>query len=333
MVSGCGCGFAVAHMNVLVGDIGGTKTLLQIASLDGGEFRASHEVRFESRAWSQFVPLLAEFLRTAPLPIPELACFAVAGPVEGTKARLTNLPWTDLDGESLAHHFGLRRVLVINDFTAVGFGIAGLGATDLATLQTGQERLHAPRAVLGAGTGLGQGILVWVNGRYEPLESEGGHVDFAPLDDEQEQLLRFLGDRYAHVSYERLLSGSGLVEIYHFLCCSMGAGKNPALEDAAAISAAALGASDPLAVHTLRMFARIYGQQAGNLALTCLARGGVYVAGGIASHILPFLKDGEFIRSFRAKGRMERLLREMPVRVVLNHRVGLIGAAIAASRL
>ncbi|CAK0771686.1 Glucokinase [Gammaproteobacteria bacterium] len=320
---------------VLAGDIGGTKTLLQIAEVEGKDCRIYHEARFTSGEWSGFLPLVEDFFRTAPLPLPETACFAVAGPVEGKRTRLTNLPWQDLDATHLAAHFGMRQVRLINDFLAVGYGIEGLAETELATLQTGHEQPQAPRALLGAGTGLGQGILVWKNGRYDPLDTEGGHVDFAPLDEEQEGLLRFLRTRHDHVSYERLLSGSGLVEIYRFLCSQTKTAQELATigtDQAAAISAAALDAVDPVAVHTLHLFARIYGQQAGNLALTCLARGGVYVAGGIAPRILPFLQNGEFIRAFRAKGRMERLLVEMPVRVVLNPRVGLLGAAIAAAR-
>jgi len=325
-------------MKVLAGDIGGTKTLLQVVEVGKKSRRICHEARFESADWPAFSPLVGEFLCDTYPPLPETACFAVAGPVEGKRAKLTNLPWEDLDATHLADYFGMREVLLINDFLAVGHGIQGLAEAEIATLQAGQEQPHAPRAIIGAGTGLGQGILVWKNGRYGPLDTEGGHVDFAPLDAEQEGLLRFLKTRYAHVSYERLLSGSGLVEIYRFLCNSAATKRESTIIDsqpdlAAAISAAALDASDPIAVHALHLFARIYGQQAGNLALTCLARGGVYVAGGIAPRILPFLQDGEFIRAFRAKGRMERLLVDMPVRVVLNPRVGLLGAAIVASRI
>ncbi|CAK0759106.1 Glucokinase [Gammaproteobacteria bacterium] len=317
-------------MNVLAGDVGGTKTLLQIAEVTASGYHTRHEARFESVAWSGFVPLVEEFLRTVPF-FPEKACFAVAGPVEGTHAKLTNLSWEDLDATRLATHFGIRQVSIINDFQAIGYGIEGLAAAELATLQAGYKVPRAPRALLGAGTGLGQGILVWKDGHYFPLDSEGGHVDFAPRDKEQEGLLQFLQTRYDHVSYERLLSGMGLVEIYRFLRSQTSNQDTPNFEHAASISAAAFTA-DPLAVHALRLFVRIYGQQAGNLALTCLARGGVYVAGGIAPRILPFLQEGEFIRAFRAKGRMERLLVEIPVRVVLNHRVGLLGAGLFAAR-
>ena len=309
-------------MRVLAGDIGSTKTLLQIVTREKGYCHSSHTARFDSRAWSNFIPIVEEFLRTAPPPVPEVACFAVAGPVEGSRAQLTNLPWEPLDAFRLARHFGLHRVRLINDFSAVGYGIEGLSETEWVTLQAGQARLRAPRALLGAGTGLGQGIAVWVNDRYEPLDTEGGHVDFAPVDEEQDRLLQFLRIRYDHVSYERLLSGAGLMDIYQFFC--------GAIHEASAISAAALAGSDPIAVHALRLFARIYGQQAGNLALTCLARGGVYLAGGIAQYILPFLQDGAFLHAFRSKGRMEPVLREIPVHVILNPRVGLLGAALVA---
>jgi glucokinase len=328
-------------MNVLAGDIGGTKTLLQLAEVDGSGCRVLYETRFESGAWSSFLPMLEEFLRTAPLSSPiETICFAVAGPVDGARATVTNLPWENLNATSLTDRLGVPRVLLINDFQAVGYGLMGLAAADVAVLQEGRERLRAPRALLGAGTGLGQGILVWQSDRYEPLATEGGHVDFAPVDEEQLELLRFLMTRHDHVSYERLLSGSGLVTLYQFLrgpqapeTALEAALADPQCDPAAVISNAALAANDPVAVRTLRLFARIYGQQAGNLALTCLAGGGVYLAGGIAPRILPFLQDGAFLHSFQAKGRMGRLLTEMPVRVVLNPQVGLLGAAMAAARV
>ena len=322
-------------MKVLVGDIGGTKTLLQITELEGNHVHIYHTERFASNAWTGFTPLLEEFLSTTAVR-PEKACLAVAGPVDENRARLTNLPWEDLDAISLASHFKMRSILLINDFQAIGHGIAGLTENEFATLQEGREYLHAPRALLGAGTGLGQSILVWENGSYVPLETEGGHADFSPLNEEQDRLLQFLRIRYGHVSYERLLSGAGLVNIYQFLYSSLFPAGEPltinATIDPAAISTAALNTSDPIAVRSLHLFVRIYGQQAGNLALTCLARGGVYIAGGIAPQILSVLQNGEFIQAFRSKGRMERLLVEIPVRVVLNPHVGLLGATIVATR-
>jgi len=311
-------------MKILSGDIGGTKTLLQIADMTDGQLHIRHAVRFASNAWTGITPLVEQFLINSDF-LPEIACFAIAGPVDGHRAQLTNLPWTDVDADSLARYFGIKQIIFLNDFQAIGYGIDGLAESELAILQAGNAIHGAPRALLGAGTGLGQSILLWRNGRYFPLESEGGHVDFAPTNLEQERLWEFLHERFSHVSYERILSGAGLVAIDHFLRGSLFHESNEK-DLAMEISTAALTARDPIAVRSLRLFVQIYGQQAGNLALTCLARGGVYLAGGIAPRIFPFLIDGEFIRAFRAKGRMERLLIEMPVRVILNPEIGLIGA-------
>lgn len=320
-------------MQVLAGDIGGTKTLLQIAELTQTNYSIHYEERFESKSWQGFIPLLEKFLNNAHHQyLPQTACFAVAGPVNGNYAQLTNLAWDDINISQIARYFDIAQIKLINDFQAVGYGIAGIQAKELAILQTGHELLHAPRIVIGAGTGLGQSILIWQDGHYYPLTSEGGHVDFAPRDFEQTQLLNFLLARYAHVSYERLLSGAGLVAIYQFMCAAKLPHNEQIFTQAAEISTAALHGSDPIAIDTLKLFVRIYGQQAGNFALTCLAHGGVYIAGGIAPRILPFFQDGEFMRAFNDKGRMNRLTVTMPVSVVLNSRVGLIGAALVASR-
>ena len=307
-------------MQVLAGDIGGTKTLLQLAEVTKEHCHALHEARFESSAWSGLQPMVERFLQTSPHnAIPEVACFAVAGPVDGQRATVTNLPWDDLDVPQLVAHLGIHRVFFLNDFQAVGYGLDALSEDDIIVLQEGRERPHAPRALIGAGTGLGQSILLWQNGQYEPLDTEGGHVDFAPTDEEQIELLRFMRTRHDHISVERLLSGAGLVTIDQFL-------RNAEPRPAAVISEAALQGNDPIAEHALQLLVRIYVQQAGNLALTCLARGGVYVAGGIAPRILPFLQEGTFLQGFLAKGRMERILLNIPVRVVRNPRVGLLGA-------
>lgn len=302
-------------MRILGGDIGGTKTLLRLVE----DEQDLYEARFESAKWLGFQPLLKEFFRVAPTgPAPESACFAVAGPVKDGRSVLTNLPWKDLNAEEISKHFGIPKVSLINDFHAVGIGISVLPQEDFACLQVGRRKPRAPQVVLGAGTGLGQGILIWEGGTYRPLETEGGHVDFAPVDEEQIQLFRFLKKQHDRISVERILSGSGLEKIYQCFCGTV--------LSAANISAGALSGENSCAVHTLRLFAKIYGQQAGNLALTSLARGGVYLAGGIAPRILPFLQENNFLEAFCAKGRMSRLMIDIPVQVVLNPKVGIVGA-------
>jgi glucokinase len=330
-------------MRVLAGDIGGTNTRLIIAEVDGPRCRTLIERRLPSRDHASFASVLESFLSAArgdKSLAASRACFAIAGPIrddDGTqRVRLTNLPWA-MDSAAIASEFDFERVRFINDFQAVGYGIEALAPRDLATLQAGSPRAHGPRVVLGAGTGLGQTVCVWQGDHYEALPAEGGHVDFAPTDEMQDELLRYLRKQHGRVSCERILSGSGLVHLYEFLHsrAAGGAASAPPLhtpDPAAAVSAAALDGSDPLAVQALDLFVRIYGAHAGDLALTVLATGGVYVAGGIAPKIIAKLKDGAFVRAFNAKGRMAELVRSMPVLVVMNESAGLLGAALTAGR-
>ncbi len=329
---------------ILAGDVGGTKTLLQLAEVRDGVFRPICERRFDSAAHGDFNALVGEFLRAAALPPAaarpvDAACFGVAGPIHGRGAKITNLAWT-IDADAVGAEFGIASVSLINDFTAVGHGIEVMREHELAPLQAGEPEARGTRAVLGAGTGLGEGILVWQEDQYRALPSEGGHVDFAPADAEQDGLLRYLRPIFGHVSYERILSGDGLVKIFEYLT---GEGLASATEPlrqamleqdpAAAISEFALDGRDPAALRALDLFIAIYGAQAGNLALTTLARGGVYVAGGIAPKIIARLKHGGFVRAFNDKGRFSALMQRMPVHVVMNPEVGLMGAALVASRL
>lgn len=326
-------------MRVLAGDIGGTKVLLQIAEADGRSCRVHAEARYESAQYPDFMLLVEEFLRLTRVHDLRAACFGIAGPVrptaDGEAADVTNLPWR-IESGALVRELKIPRVRLINDFQAVGYGIAALGAEDFAVMQQGQRQPRATCALIGAGTGLGQGLLVWANDYYEAVATEGGHADFAPIDEVQMDLLGYLRGRFGRVSYERILSGPGLVNVYGFFL-ARGIPGAPGLLQAedppAAITKAALAAEDPAAVETLRLFVRVYGAQCGNLALTCLATGGVYIAGGIAAKLLPALRKGEFVRAFSDKGRMSALLATIPIDVILNPRVGLIGAALAGSRL
>ncbi len=332
-------------MQVLAGDIGGTTTRLCITETDGRHHQTYIECRYASREHPDLAAVVRHFIIDAGSHVREFpgqACFAVAGPVEvtasGETARVTNLPWT-ISSQTLSREFGFRHVRVINDFQAVGYGIEGLSPGDLVVLQEGTPMARAPRAVLGAGTGLGQSILVWQGGHYEALPTEGGHAGFAPVTSLQDELLRFLRERYGRVSCERLISGPGLVAIYEFLRHRGGIAESPAVAEALrngdpgeVISRVAMDRHDPLAGAALDLFIEIYGSHAGDLALTAGASGGVYISGGIAAKILPRLRAGAFVRAFNDKGRMQRLTEAIPVSVVTVDTVGLIGAVLTAVR-
>lgn len=327
---------------VLAADVGGTNARLLLADSDGHRYVPIREQHYASADWPDLRPILQDFFATETA-LPQCACVAIAGPVTGTaehqQAQVTNLPWI-LDSQVMADTLGIARVVLINDFAAVAYGIAALDEIDLARLQAGEPRPFAPRAVLGAGTGLGQALLVHCGSHYEVLPTEGGHVDFAPQNEEQCHLLRALRHDYGHVSYERLLSGAGLVYLYEFFRQRRGAAGPDTLaqadlagiDRAAAISQSALAGSDPIAVQALHEFATLYGAQAGNLALTCLPFGGLYVAGGIAPKILTKLLDGSFMDAFNAKGRMAAVTARIPVHVVTHRNPGLLGAALYAAR-
>ncbi len=330
-------------MRILAGDIGGTKTLLQVAECAAGRCRPVREQRFDSGAHASLASIIRDFFRDDRAPEIEAACFGVAGPVKqaasGERVKVTNLPW-EIDSQSLAREFGFPHARLINDFQAVGYGIEALGARDLVVLQQGEAVPRGPRAVIGAGTGLGQGILVWDRDHYEPIATEGGHASFGPMDELQLDLTRYLFKTCGRSSYERVLSGHGLARLYSFLKAR---GEIPesltvaqAMQDddpAAAITRAALERNDALANRALDLFVDIYGAQAGNLALTVGATGGVYIAGGIAPKIIARLTDGRFMRAFCNKGKMTPYVTAVPVQVVTNPQVGLIGAALAASRM
>lgn len=332
-------------MKVLAGDLGGTKTLLLLGECTAHGCRTLCMERYRSNAYDGLVPMVQDFLATAGSDAadPQGACFGIAGPVaeypNGQRARVTNLPW-ELDSAQIAQQLGLAHVRLINDFQAIGYGIEVLAASDLVALQEGHPVHAGPRALIGAGTGLGEAMMVWRDNHYEVLPSEGGHADFAPTDGEQVALLESLRQRYGRVSYERVLSGPGLANVFAHLPRAPGERPSADLDAAldggdpsAAISEFALSGRDPLAQRALECFVRIYGAQAGNLALTCLATGGVFLAGGIAPKILRRLQDGAFLEAFRDKGRMSEVLAKIPVWVIRNPEVGLMGAALAAARL
>ena len=305
-------------MRVIAGDVGGTKTLLQF--VDRGSVVA--EKRFESGEYATFDALLKAFMPSAEKPI-DAACFAVAGPVFDQRAEVTNLGWR-MDARALAASFGIRNVALINDFYAVALGVPLLTPSERLSLNAGDRQPNAPIAILGAGTGLGQAILVSQAGQWDVIPSEGGHADFAPQDEKQMRLLTVLQQKYGHVSWERLISGMGLVNIFTFL-----GGEEIDPGEIAALAEK----NDPRAIETFRIFVDIYGSEAGNMALRVLARGGVFLAGGIAAKNTRFFTDGTFMRAFLRKGRFEVMLKSIPVDIIVDQKVGLRGAAEMARRI
>jgi len=329
---------------LLAADVGGTKVALALAAAGGARPEiVTHRV-YACREFSGLQPILADFLQQQAVARHReaiaAACFAVAGPVAANSATLTNLDWK-IAGNALAAELRLPEVRLLNDFEAAGLGITRLAPSELATLQAGSPVAKAARLIIGAGTGLGVGLLNWQDDGYAVHPSEAGHADFAPVDEFQDKLLAHLRRTYGRVSYERVVSGPGLMRIFSFLQ-ETGAGvPSKQLRDAdktrqdtaELIAEFALAKLDPLAVRALDLFVAVYGAFAGNMALATLARGGVYIAGGIAPKIAPKLKEGAFIRAFNNKGRFSDVLATMPVHVVMNPQVGLYGALLEAARL
>ncbi len=325
---------------ILAGDLGGTKTLLALYRERNGRYALLRDATFPSRAHQSFEEILDAFLAAGATDPIDAACFDVAGPVSEGRVRTTNLPWM-LDEPSLAAKLGTPRVKLMNDLEATAYGMLSLAAEDLVCLHPGTtpaRRGHV--AVIAAGTGLGEAYLFFDGTNYHPIASEGGHADFAPRNDLEIGLLRYLrAELGGHVSYERVLSGPGLYAIYRYLRDS-GFAPEPdwlaqqiaAGDPSAAISEAALTRNEPLCVQALDTFCELYGAEAGNMALRCLTVGGVFVGGGIAPKILPALKRG-FPRGYLDKGRFSSLVGSIPVHVSLEPRTALIGAAHYAARL
>ena len=322
-------------MALIAGDIGGTKTLLAVYDGDAGPREPTVKAEYVSGSYSSLSAMVHEFLEEAGVSV-DHACFDVAGPVVGGRARLTNLPWV-LDEETLRAELGLARVTLLNDLTAVAVSVPHLKPDELHTVNEGRSEPAGAIAVVAPGTGLGEAFLVWDGHSYVPCPSEGGHADFAPADELQGELLDFMRERFGHVSVERVCSGSGLPNLHDFLRERGIAEESPELTAALTgavdrtppIVQAAVAAPvpDPLAAATVRLFVSILGAEAGNLALKVLATGGVYLAGGMPARLLPQLESGDFMQAFVAKGRFADRLADMPVHVVTT-RAALLGAAI-----
>jgi glucokinase len=319
---------------ILAGDIGGTKTVLALIEKPAdGPLNCQQELSFPSGEFETFDEILNLFLSDAP-PI-DSACFGIAGPVLNQRCQTTNLPWL-LDGEQLKARLGIERVRLLNDLEAMAVGMLHLQPQDFLELNPDAQTQTGNVAIIAAGTGLGEALLHWDGSRYTPIATEGGHSDFAPQNEQQDRLAQFLRRRYPdHVSWERILSGMGFSNLYDFLkesgyapaCPAVpAADANTGVDRNAVISRLGIDGEDPLCRETVRLFAQLYGAEAGNLALKTFANGGVFIGGGIGPKIRRVLESGEFIQAFTAKGRFQNLLAKISVKLALNPNTPLLGA-------
>lgn len=322
---------------VLAGDIGGTKTRLTVFCFEHQQCRLTIEKTFHSKDYPSLEVILREFLRGQEKIAS--ACFGIAGPVTSGIVKTTNLPWV-IDIQSIQKELSVRKVEIINDLVANAYGIFMLKKRDLQTVNAGKVK-KGNVALISAGTGLGEAILFWDGKQYVPSPSEGGHVEFGPRNNLEIELFQYLFDRFGHVSYERVLSGKGLLHIYQFLKEAKRYSSEPEWlskkmeqeDPAAVISEMAQQKRNKLCVKALDMFVSIYGAAAGNLALQVMAVGGIYIGGGIAPKIIWKLKDGTFMEAFKDKGRLSEIVDQIPVKVIMSDRAALLGAAYHAREL
>jgi glucokinase len=349
---------------LLAGDIGGTKTILRLVRAELGPMDGVpnlldlYELTYSSREFPDLVPMVRSFMDSAQSELgsifePAGACFGIAGPVLNNVSKLTNLGWL-LEADAMEKQLKIPRISLINDFAAVGHGVMGLKSEDIFVLREGVRDPQGTIALIGAGTGLGQGYIVpQGHGKYRVFATEGGHTDFAARTELEYQLLRFLRDHYhlERISTERVVSGTGIHSIYSFMrtrgICEESpelkaayqtwqqeAGKEEKTVDLAAlISQHAVNETDYLCLETMRLFIRAYGAEAGNLALKLLPYGGLYIAGGVAAKNISLMQRGDFLEAFSAKGRVSSAIADIPIYIVQNSKVGLIGAALCAAQM
>lgn len=318
---------------ILAGDIGGTNVRLAAFELEGHRLSCVTERIYKAADHKNVCEAVKKFISTEGVLV-DRACFGAAGPVRHGRVTFSNLDWV-IDCRDLASLLRLKTVGLINDLEAYAYGINTLESKDFVTLQQGAEDSAGNAAVISAGTGLGEAGLYWDGFRHHPFPCEGGHADFAPRNELELELARYLLSRHEHVSYERILSGPGIRNIYQFLRDTKKEEEPSWLADQikeandvpALISKAALGQKAPICERTMELFVSIYGAEAGNCALKFMSLGGIHIGGSIAAKILPLMKGPAFMKAFLAKGRMEPLLREMPVKIVLNDDAGILGAA------
>ena len=323
---------------ILAGDIGGTSTRLGLFEGDLDHLETVRMKTYRSQDYKGLGPIVAEFLATESPKI-LAACFGIAGPVRHGKVAGPNLAW-EVHDQALAQELNITKVKLINDLEANAYGIPALKPEDLVTLQAGEPGAQGNCAVISVGTGLGEAGMYWTGKTHLPFACEGGHVDFAPRDETESELLVYLRDKFGRVSYERVLSGNGQWLLYEFLRDVKGRRETPSVVDqmrsdnpAAVITRAGLAGTCDLCVDALNWYVSLYGAEAGNLALKMMATGGVYIGGGIAPKIIRKLEEHTFLISFLAKGRMQPLLEAVPVRVIMNDKTALLGSARVAASL
>lgn len=322
---------------ILAGDIGGTNARLALFERSGNAVVMRAQQDYRTRDFRSLEECIRLFLDENPGPV-DAASFGVAGPVLENKVTATNLAWV-IDGAVVAKSLALKETLLLNDLVAYGYGALAMKDDEVFALQEGRA-VEGNRALIAAGTGLGEGGLLWHNGAHLPVPTEGGHADFAPIDDLGVDLYRYLRGRYGRVSNERVVCGKGLQNVYEFLRDTRRAEEPAALAEElknaadapAVISHHGMAAKYPICEQALDIFCTYYGSEAGNVTLRFIAVGGIYIGGGIAIKILPKLRDSGFLEAFRNKGRFAPLLAEVRVLVIINEHAGLIGAACAAAQ-
>lgn len=321
--------------HVLAGDIGGTKTHLAIFEEGERGLKMIRDHRFPSRNYPGLGPIVDHFLK-AGREKPAVACFGIPGPVKNGEVRPSNLDWL-VSERALEQTFGFSRVRILNDLEANAWGIGELTTDDLETIQVGDPSANGNRAIVSPGTGLGEAGLFWDGVKYHPVPSEGGHMDFAPQSEIEVALLKFLKKKYGHVSYERVSSGIGFGNLYEFLHSTKYAKPSPAVvkeiekeDTGSVISRHALAKDCPLCIEAMNIFVRVLGAKCGNTALQFLAKGGMYVGGGIPAKILPRLKEPDFLEAFLDKGRLRPVMEAIPLHIILNENAALLGAARCA---
>jgi len=315
---------------ILAGDLGGTKCNLGLFDGRGEKLARTAGKRYGTQEHASFDEVVKDFLRETGAKV-TAASFGIAGPVVDNKVRGTNMPW-GVDGAAMAQLLGIGRVRLLNDLEAAAFGIAVLEPKDIETMHAGVDTPQANRAVIAAGTGLGEGILFWDGRQHLPIATEAGHADFAPNTSEQAELWRYLRSRNEFVPSEAILSGGGFQRVHEFLDASV---RHPGFDDhkidpAPEIARRGLSGECVTCVRTLDLWVEVYGAEAGNLALRCVARGGIYITGGIAVKILPKLRNGKFAAAVQHKEKLSEFLAKIPIRIVLNEECPLLGAAYVA---
>jgi glucokinase len=318
---------------ILAGEIGATRTRLAAFETEGNRLKCVVEKDYPSQQHEGLSGILADFIKTEGIPV-HSACLGVAGPVRGGRSKISNLPWT-IDAREVAKQLKLNSVGLLNDLEAYAYGVDGLESKDFITLSEGVDDAEGNRAVISAKTGLGMAGLYWDGFRHHPFACEGGHADFAPRNELQTELLVYLQKKYGRISCERVLSGPGIKNIYDFLRDAHKADEPEWLrtqiasapDPPALISRLALERKAAICDQTLTIFVSVFGAQAGNCALNFMSTGGIFIGGIIAAKIVPKMKDPVFLESFLDKGRMAAILKDMPVRIVVNDDCGMIGAA------